>query len=156
MTITVNIAAEPRGTVYKQLLDLAAEACGSFSLAWRDQLKFSQSADAIKEALSPYIIRDERTDEWPGTKLFGHFATVRHYRVEGGAMRVLEGAAGLYAWLAPDHPEDLVFYAADGSVWLGSIAHEKDAWFIGWAGVEATVRSRIPSLRIASGLLGDR
>jgi hypothetical protein len=156
MTATINVVAEPVGPVYKQLLDLATEVCGSFSLAWRDQLKFSRSADAIRDALSPYLLRDERTDEWPGTKLMGHLANVRHYRVEGGAMRVLEAATGLYAWLAPDHPEDLVFYATDGTVWLGSIAHEKDAWFVGWPGVEAALRKRIPSLQLVSGSVGDQ
>jgi hypothetical protein len=156
MSTVIDIVAEPIGTVYKELLDLAAELCGSFSLVWRDQLKFSRSADGIKDALSPFLLRDERTDEWPGTKLMGHFAQVRHYRVDARAMRLLENAPGLYAWLAPDYPEDLVFYAADGTVWMGSIAHEKDAWFVGWPGVEANLRRRIPSLELAARLVSDQ
>jgi hypothetical protein len=155
MSSTIYIVAEPRGAVYQELLNLAAEVCGSFSLVWRDQLQFDRSAQAIEDLLSPYLVREERTDEWPGTKLMGHLATVRHYRVAGEAMRVLDGAAGLYAWSAPERPEDLAFYTADGAVWLASIAHEKDAWFVGWPGVEAAVRSRISGLMLASGSVSD-
>src|SRR5882672_12771973 len=80
MSSTINIVAEPTGTVYRDLLNLAGEVCGSFSLVWRDQLAFGRSAKAIEESLSPFILREVRTDEWPGTKLMGHLAAVRQDR----------------------------------------------------------------------------
>ena len=104
----------------------------------------------IQQSLASYLVREERTDEWPGTKLLGHLATVRHYRVESGSMHVLKRAGGLYAWLAPDYPEDLVFYTPDGAVWLGSIAHERDAWFVGGPGLEEQVRRRMPRLEVTT------
>jgi len=150
MSTTIDILEEPRGAQFDDLLSLATEVCGSFSLVWRDQLEHGDSAQEIQQSLATYLFREERTDEWPGTRLHGHQATVRHYRVELGSMRVLKRAGGLYAWLAPDYPEDLVFYTPDGAVWLGSIAHEREAWFVGWPGLEAQVRRRMPSLKVAT------
>ena len=102
MTTTVSIIDEPLGSTYRALLDLASEVCGSFSLVWRDDTEFNLSAHDIATKLEPLFIREERTDRWPGTKLFGHFATVRHYRVDAVSMCVLEEAGGLYARLAPN------------------------------------------------------
>lgn len=45
------------------------------------------------------------------------------------ALAVLKAAPGLYAWQAPDRPEDLAFYDAGGEVWLGSVAYERMAFF---------------------------
>jgi hypothetical protein len=99
----------------------------SFSLVWRDQLPFGPSAQAIELELSPYLLREERTSEWPGTQLLRHEAIVRHYKLCKESIRVLLKSTRLYAWLSPDLPEDLTFYMPDGIPWLTSIAHENDA-----------------------------
>jgi hypothetical protein len=39
-----------------------------------------------------------------------------------------ELTVGLFDWENPDLPDDPHFLRADGSVWLGSIIHERDAW----------------------------
>ena len=41
---------------------------------------------------------------------------------------IAEFSSGLYDWVAPGLPEDLGFRRTDGSLWLASIAHERDAW----------------------------
>lgn len=41
---------------------------------------------------------------------------------------LLATAKGLYDFQAPKLPEDLVVYREDGSVLLGSVAHERMAW----------------------------
>ena len=41
---------------------------------------------------------------------------------------LLAQARGLYGFQAPRLPEDLAVYRADGSVLLGSVAHEHMAW----------------------------
>ena len=147
--VMLAIRSEPAGRTYAGIVTLASEVCASFSLVWRDQLPFGRSARSIAQELRGDLIREERTDEWPGTKLLGHQATVRHYRVAQSSMRVLERAGSLYAWLSPDRPEDLAFYLADGSTWLASIAHEREAWFSDSPGVDALVRQRIPELEVA-------
>lgn len=37
-------------------------------------------------------------------------------------------AKGLYDWTAPELPDDLALLRSDGSAWLASIGHERDAW----------------------------
>src|SRR5262245_25051982 len=120
MVKTFSIATEPVGETYAALLDLAGKECASFSLVWRDQLDLGTLATSIANAIRPDLIREVRDTSWPGTSLTGHFATVRHYRVNANTLQVLRAASGLYAWLAPDRPEDLVFYKADGAVFMAS------------------------------------
>ena len=148
MTESLEITDEPAGREYRDLLHLAAEACGSFSLVWRDQLAFEPSAEEVARSLRPFLIREQRTDEWPGTKLLGHLATVRYYRLTPETLAVLERAARLYAWEAPALPEDLALYTHDNNVWLGSIAHERDAWLQGGSELEAAVHARLPGLAL--------
>jgi len=44
------------------------------------------------------------------------------------ALSVLSTASGLYDWAAPERPEDLAFYTVEGTVFWGSISHEREAW----------------------------
>ena len=41
---------------------------------------------------------------------------------------LLANAKGLYAFQPPKLPEDFAVYRADGSVFLGSVAHEHIGW----------------------------
>ncbi|HET9253051.1 MAG TPA: hypothetical protein VFP58_13140 [Candidatus Eisenbacteria bacterium] len=145
---TLDLVTEPRGQAYAGMLELASEACASFSLVWRDQLSFHASAQAIAADLAPFLVRQERTAEWPGTQLLGHLATVRHYRLEPESLRVLKTAEGLYAWHAPELPEDLALYTPDGMAWLTSIAHERDAWFLDAPELETLLRERLPRIHV--------
>ena len=105
-----DIVAEPKGQTYIDLLNFAASRCDSFSLVWRDQFIFEQSAYEVKQALKPFRVTNVKTDEWPGTKLIGHEAIVRRYRVEEESVKLLHIAGSLYSWLQPQLPEDLAFY----------------------------------------------
>jgi hypothetical protein len=148
MNATLVLVTEPVGQVYEQILRLAAEVCASFSLVWRDQLEFDASAQAVGLELSPFLMREERTSEWPGTQLLGHEAIVRHYKVCQGSMGVLLRATGLYAWLSPELPEDLTFYLPNGVPWLTSIAHENDARFTDLPEIESKLREQVPRVEI--------
>lgn len=148
MANTLDILKEPAGKTYEELVLLASETCTSFSLVWQNGLRFDVAAQEIADALKPMIIKEEHTDAWPGTKLFGPMATVRHYRMSAQAVEVLKRPKRLYAWEAPACPEDLAFYR-NGAVWLGSIAHEKDSWLEIDPGFEATICKRLPDLAFA-------
>ncbi len=143
---SLRIVEEPRGRVYEGLVHLACELGSSFSLVWRDDLRFEPSAGKIADDLRGELLREERTDEWPGTKLMGRLATVRHYALNEHTLRILVRSPGLYGWLAPTLPEDLALYSGSGELWLGSIAHEKDSWLSGSHDLEATLASRLPGL----------
>lgn len=148
MTNTIDVRQEPKGKAYRQLIALASEMCASFSLVWRDESKFAPSADEIACFLRPFLIKENRTNEWPGTKVFDQLASVRHYRMSTGAVAVLERVEGLYSWLGPALPEDLAFYTSDETLWLGSIAHERDAWFKAEPTLEAILRTRLPYIEL--------
>ena len=124
----LTIRAEPSGATYLALLNFAQEHSQTFSLVWRKQLAFDASARQIAADLRPFLDNVRETDAWPGTDLVGHTALVRSYRVCAESMRMLSGAERLYAWLAPQRPEDLAFYTADGRWWLCSIAHEHQSF----------------------------
>ena len=143
-----DIVAEPKEQTYIDLLKFAAARCQSFSLVWRDQFKFEESAYEIKHALRPFQLFNVRTDEWPGTKLIGHEAIVRRYRVSDESVKVLCGACSLYSWLQPNLPEDLAFYAAEDSGWLASISHEGRAWFLDESLAAAEIYAYVPGIKI--------
>ena len=129
MTRSIDIGSEPRGRTYEALVDYLGNRCSSFSLVWREQLSFEEPARVIADRLRPFLIREERTNEWPGTRLSGHMATVRHYRSTQDSLAVLKRQASLFSWEASASPEDLAFYDNAGACVFGSVSHEKDAWF---------------------------
>lgn len=144
----IDILREPRGTEYRALLSLVASKATSFSLVWQHQFEFAPAAEILRERLSPYLLRTEDVSEWPGTKLFTTMAMIRFYATAGPAMSILAEAGSLYAWEAPERPEDLAFYGPGDEVLFGSIAHEADSWFEEGAFTAEEVRAAVPAIEI--------
>src|SRR6476660_7372521 len=113
MSNSHDILSEPADDVYLALLAFAEHHSDLISLVWRRQLTFDASAAAIELELRPFLVRKVETSEWPGTRLIGHSAVVRTYRVSPECTQVLASARRLYAWLSPRRPEDLAFYTGD-------------------------------------------
>jgi hypothetical protein len=147
----VHIQVEPVGEVYAALLHLARRQCPTFSLTWREDVGQSQSARVVADALASTLIAEERVREWPGTRMLGAPVPLRRYRFTDDALSVLLAAPSLYAWQAPDRPEDLAFYAEDGAVWLGSIAHERAAFFGPAAPSRKELNLAVPGLFVREG-----
>jgi hypothetical protein len=143
-----DIVAEPKAQTYIDLVNFAASRCESFSLVWRDQFQFEKAAYEIKHALKPFLVSNVRTDEWPGTKLVGHEAIVRRYRVSDESVKLLQSTTSLYSWLEPNLPEDLAFYASGEVVWLASISHEQKAWFLEESLRTAEIYAHVPKIEI--------
>jgi len=144
----VAIISEPKENVYSDLLKFALNNCVSFSLVWRDQLKFNNSAKEIEENLKPYLIKEEYTSKWPGTEIFKSKAKVRYYKINQETIKILESADSLYNWLCPDRPEDLAIYLKNNNCWLESIAHEKESYiYIDEIPIEK-IKEEIPKLEI--------
>lgn len=81
------------------------------------------------EGLRPHLEGSDERNEWPGTRLLAGKATVNTYRLEPSSLeRLLEFGTAFRDWVEPGRPEDLCFLRADGSVWLGSVAHEGDVF----------------------------
>lgn len=141
----IDLLAEPVGAAYAQLIAAAVSHCQSFSLIWRP----GQAVDpAIGDALASHLLHEEMTSRWPGTELRGEeTATLRLYQLTDFSASVLRRANRLYAWQHPAFPEDLAFYSAGRHLWLGSIAHEGDAWFDDSVSM-ALVRDVMPLLNV--------
>jgi len=94
-------------------------------------------------------VRHQPVREWPGTVLSGNrSATLHEYRCTGDLANLLSSLAnGLYDWVEPQLPEDLGFLRLDGSTWLASIAHERDAFFELSRHELESLLSREPDLR---------
>jgi len=52
--------------------------------------------------------------------------------------------------MVPNYPEDLAFYAAPGNPWLGSIAHEQDAFLYPDRIDVPTLLTAVPGLALAA------
>jgi hypothetical protein len=130
MKKNLRFVAEPRDRVYRRLLQFAARQANTLYVVVRDQIQLSDDARHTLSILEPSLVSVLNVTEWPGTKLLaGREARLFTYRTSASIMKELETCAGgLYGWIAPDLPEDLGFRRSDGSVWLASIAHERDAW----------------------------
>lgn len=116
---------EPKGTTYKELLDVAFSICDEFLLVKRDQLDLNKNAIKFIEEIKPYIKEIRRQDEWPGTTLLGHYADVYYFYCNEELKEVLiRKTERLYQWLQPELLEDICFFK-NGEVWLATIAHER-------------------------------
>jgi len=142
------IEREPDALTYAALIRFARAQGSTFSLTWRPRLTFDANAKQIERALRSSLIRQETTETWPGTQLVGHAALVRFYTLSPDAQAVLDAAARLYAWLAPNRPEDLAFYTHTGRYWLASIAHERDAFIDPGAVDVRQLLASVPDLRL--------
>ena len=124
-----DLVGNIEGFAYQQLLNWALEECDSFSLVTRKGFESPQENE-IYEKLKQHIIEESKTNEWPGTKVYGppeH--TIRFYKLNRKSIKILSNANSIYSWLSPDKPEDLAFYKTNKQLWLGSVAHEGMAFF---------------------------
>lgn len=145
----IEIVIEPSGEVYKALIALALRECSSFSLVMRPSgLNFDQTANDFTDELASHLISENSASSWPGTQLLGDTAVVRHYKLDEVSARKLLAVSSLYSWQAPVYPEDLAFYGKDGSVWMGSVAHEEFAFFENPGHSKSELKNLVPGLHV--------
>jgi hypothetical protein len=102
--------------------------------------------------LHPYLLSEDQKTQWPGTMLLSDdSALVSRYSLTPQTSAILGGAVeGLFEWIGPGLPEDLCILRADGSPWLVTIAHERDAYLELRDGERATLTENVPSLRLSA------
>ncbi|OEH86996.1 hypothetical protein BHU72_01700 [Desulfuribacillus stibiiarsenatis] len=143
----IEILEEPIGITYRSLVSLAFEVCNNFTLVKRDQLPLNHSGKKLLTELKPYIIDINKQDNWPGTRLLGHYADVHYIRCCKETKEILlDRVESLYSWMQPNLLEDLCFYK-DETEWLITVAHE------GMGYIDTTLRDEILRLREIEGLL---
>jgi hypothetical protein len=142
-----ELARPLSGSTYRDVFRLAAESGNHGLLVMRDQLAAEDSATEFLDALKPF--KTERSDRWPGTVLFAGagLATLHHFALNDAALVALKEAAdSIYAWRQPALPEDLCALRSDDTTWLGSVAHESDAWLELTPDEHAVVTAALPDL----------
>ncbi len=148
MSNTLDIIDDPANKAYELLIDFARLSSDSFTLVIRTGNRTNTSCENILEKLAPCLIEKHETDEWPGTKLIGHTATLLRYRMDSFSANILKThAQSLFSWQQPERPEDLAFYNNEGQCWLGSIAHENDAFIYAQYVDLANLLDKVPELK---------
>lgn len=143
----IQILEEPVGVTYKQLISLAFTLCDEFILVKRDQIELSEKGERFIEELQPYIKEIRKQEEWPGTRLFGHYADVYYFDCTRELQEILVTKVDrLYDWMLPELLEDLCFYK-EGEEWLVTIAHEN----IGF--IKTRQRQEILKIRELEGIM---
>jgi hypothetical protein len=125
-----RLTRDVTGAAYELLLRAGLGEAATFSLVWRDQLQFSDTAVALRDALRTLQLRHAKRDRWPGTILLGHYASVITYRAAPEALPTLLRPDSLFAWRAPAYPEDLSFCTDQDRVVLATVTHESRAWIL--------------------------
>jgi hypothetical protein len=123
-----DILGAPRGETYARLLAWLGRSGHAAGLGVREPSAISERGVEVLGRLAAFTMADERVSESPGTVLLGHTARPIRFRLEPQSLAVLrEAVDDLHGWLQP-LPEDLCVWRKDGTLVMGTIAHERDAW----------------------------
>jgi len=120
---------EPCGEQYRVGLRAMLTISDVAQLIVVDQHSLMPKVHAFLDRLRPWLVDEVLVSSWPGTLLGGPQALRYRYRVDVAFTEILVAAAdGLYGWRHRDLPEDPALFRGDGSLVMGVIAHERDAW----------------------------
>lgn len=146
----ISILEEPVGLTYRGVLEVAAQYCSNALLVVRDNAFLRGEANEILFRLRRYEVEVRKQDRWPGTILIDDMAIIYSYLFTGDVRNILADAVeGLYDWLHPQRPEDLCLLRSDGSAWITSIAHERDAYFTISKQEREILVSSVPHLKLS-------
>lgn len=121
----IILESEPKGNVYRELIDIASSVCSQFILVIRDSINLNDNAIKSLSDLKPFLQETKQQQEWPGTQLLRDTATVNYYLLNEKSKQILNSYTNnLYSWVQPDLPEDLSFIKSDGKAWLINTSHE--------------------------------
>lgn len=149
---TYNLLEEPRGESYQQLIHASLDYGDQFLLVINSSINFDESVRQVMDKLNTHLLRQTQESEWPGTKLIGgDTALVSRFSLCTETAAILSASAeGLFDWLEPELPEDLCIFRSDGSPWLVSISHERDAFFVLTDEEKKTLVKEVPGLTLVS------
>lgn len=122
--------AEPTGEVYAELLGMGIRHRWQPYLILRSLAELRGDRSEGVQPPEELEISREVVTSWPGTKLGGGDTAIMIRLLSD--RRFLDWALsvtnGLYDWVDPSPLEDVGFLRTDRTVWLASIAHERDAF----------------------------
>jgi hypothetical protein len=126
-----SLVGEIDRDLYFKILKHCLRYCSKLILILRDHHpKNSVKLSQIIAILEPYLLSDERKNEWPGTEVMKENGRVLTYKYDEEVYEILLNLpVGLYDWIAPDAPEDLSLIRHTGIPYFVSITHERDSYF---------------------------
>ena len=145
-----NLTVSPTGETYRGLIAFLFQHGASCSVVLRHDAPITQAQQEFLDAALPFLLAQAVRSEWPGTRLLGGTAEVLTYRLAPEMERIFLAAQGLCDWQSPALPEDPAFYRADGSLLLGTIAHEDDGFLELSAEEHAALYQSVPTLLLAA------
>jgi hypothetical protein len=152
MAQTNSILNEPVGETYQQLINAALGRADTLLLVTRHSQPLNTSAIGILDELRPFTISVSQESEWPGTRLYDHTATVYKMRFCPEVVEIMKRAANcLFDWVRPGLPEDPCLLRSDGTPWLVTISHERDAYMCLTTDERAELLSLVPGLALSPG-----
>jgi len=130
MRISFTLQGDVTGDELRTLLEVLGTMARIALLVVREDLGLSDRASAVLAELDPFLVRKSRGSCWPGTALIGDDALLLEYEFNTPCrLALLRYSNGLFSWQQPASPEDLCLLRSDGSVLMGTVAHERDAFF---------------------------
>ncbi|NLX03599.1 MAG: hypothetical protein GXY33_00490 [Phycisphaerae bacterium] len=123
---------EPRGQLYRELLDYALEQCSEMLLVLpQASTPLDEDGNHLLFQLEPFMIARERTNQWPGARMTRGYATVMYYTYQAESAEILKYAVeGLYDWSRPELPEDLCLVRPGGEPFLVSIMPDRESYLL--------------------------
>ena len=123
----LDLVMDISGELYRRLLADAEARTYRFSLTLRDGTSYTPAVHQLLGRLENTPLKLERVSSWPGTRLFDAGATLVSGPVSQISLPILSETESLFAWTAPDLPDDLVIYDRSMPVLFG-IGHERIGW----------------------------
>ncbi|UZK66419.1 hypothetical protein [Sphingomonas sp. M1-B02] len=117
-----------------------------------DQFPHSKKGQEARERFltgaKPHLLGIDNVTTWPGSGGAKGTVPLWKFSMGAGLLDLLAQSKGLYHFQAPRLPEDLAVYRSDGSVLLGSVAHEHTGWMNLTAEEKADPRLGLVELRL--------
>lgn len=123
-----SLHEERYGDAYDALMDVCIRNSRFFSLTY-NQSRYRKARDIPELMPYQYIEYNTLTDIYYGTLYNMEPNIIRVYYSNDQTKEILcKRARSILAWRPRELPEDLTFFRADGSVFLGTMTHEGECW----------------------------
>ncbi|WP_153721100.1 hypothetical protein [Sporosarcina cascadiensis] len=121
-----EIDGNPTGVVYENLMKVLCVHSDEFYFITRNELTYDWS---LLDYFAPYIKSNYKTKTFAQTITKGPAATVYVIESTPDTLKLLiKSANSLYDWVAPQLPEDLIFFE-NNVEWFSCTIHEEQATF---------------------------
>lgn len=124
-----DIVGEVSGDNYRRFLTALMFITSNVSLVVRADEPLNERGNQLLSSMEQFMVSQDVTNKWPGTQLTMGVATIYRFTFNRVVNTILtDSVNGLYDWISPDFPEDLVSgVQADLRYWLQSLTNTTDS-----------------------------